>query len=154
MVNTEATPDGSIKEVLDYKGREVFTTTPQTRADEAIRQMNERKVGALVVLQGDRPVGIFTERDVLQKLVGKNLDPSETSVKTLMSERLIVVTQSVSVAEALAIINKKRSRHLPVMEEGRLVGMVSSGDLTAWFTRKQEIHIQDLTDYILGNYPL
>jgi CBS domain-containing protein len=146
--------DGTIEEVLESKGREVYTTTAEVSAIDAVREMNERGVGALVVIEGERPVGIFTERDVTKKLVGTGCDPDSTTVGDFMTRELVVVNGEVTVGEAMGIVTTKRSRHLPVVEGGRLAGIVSAGDLTYWLTRRQQIHIKDLTDYILGNYPV
>ncbi len=154
MTSGEPVLLGTMKQVLEGKGRQVFTIDPGATISEAIREMNAREVGALVVVRSDRPVGIFTERDVLRKLEGGGLDPAETKVSKLMSQGLVVVTEEVTVGEAMAIMTQKRCRHLPVVEQGKLVGLVSSGDMALWLTRRQEIHIKDLTDYILGNYPV
>jgi len=145
--------ESSVRGILDAKGGDVFTTAQETLVSDAVREMNENGVGSLLVVSGDRPVGIFTERDVLKKLVGEGLDPHETPVSRVMSTNLIVVSPGTSIGEAMAVVTLKRCRHLPVMERGKLVGLVSSGDLTNWLTKAQEIHIKDLTDYILGNYP-
>jgi CBS domain-containing protein len=150
----EAVLDDKVKVVLDEKGRDVYTVSPEATAAEAVGEMNDRGVGGLVVVRGDRPVGIFTERDVLRRLFGEGPDIQDVPVARLMTEELVVIGQEVTVGEAMAIITSKRCRHLPVLEDGRLAGIVSSGDLTRWVTRRQEIHIRDLTEYIQGTYPV
>lgn len=145
--------DEGIKVVLDAKGRDVYTISPEATAAEAVEEMNARGVGALVVARAGRPVGIFTERDVLRRLVGEGRDCRDEKVAELMTETLFVIGEEATVGEAMAIITEKRCRHLPVVDGGRLTGLVSSGDLTKWVTRKQRIHIRDLTGYIAGTYP-
>ncbi len=143
-----------VKVVLDDKGRDVYTISPEATAAEAVGKMNDRGVGGLVVVRHDRPVGIFTERDVLRRLFGEGPDIQDIPVAKLMTEDLVVIGEDVTIGEAMGIITSKRCRHLPVVEGGRLAGIVSSGDLTKWVTRKQEIHIRDLTEYIQGTYPV
>ncbi len=143
-----------VKVVLDDKGRDVYTIGPEATAAEAVGEMNDRGVGGLVVVRDGRPVGIFTERDVLRRLFGEGPDIQDVPVARLMTEDLVVIAEDVTIGEAMAIITSKRCRHLPVVEKGRLAGIVSSGDLTKWVTRKQEIHIRDLTEYIQGTYPV
>ena len=146
--------DEKIKVVLDDKGRDVYTISPEATAAEAVGEMNDRDVGGLVVVRGGRPVGIFTERDVLRRLLGEGTDTQDIPVAKLMTEDLVVIDEDVTIGEAMAIITSKRCRHLPVVDGGRLAGIVSSGDLTKWVTRRQEIHIRDLTEYIQGTYPV
>ena len=143
-----------IKAVLDDKGRDVYTISPEATVGEAVREMNDRGVGGLVVVRGERPAGIFTERDVLRRLSSEGPSIQDVPVARFMTESLVVVGEEVTIGEAMAIITSKRCRHLPVVEGGRLVGIVSSGDLTKWVTRRQEIRIRDLTEYIQGTYPV
>jgi len=144
---------GHLSSVLADKGRTVYATTPKTTVRQAVREMNEKGVGALLVLDGDRPVGIFTERDVLRRVVDPGLDPLATSVDKVMTKDLIVVEPTTSVEEAMAVMTRSRCRHLPVVEEGRVSGMVSIGDLTRWVSLNQQTEIRYLVDYITGRIP-
>jgi len=139
--------------LLERKGHKLHTVSPEATVLDAVRQMNQERIGALLVLDGTDLVGIFTERDVLTRIVVQSRDPSATSVAEVMTSQPVVVSSQATVTEAMAIVTEKRCRHLPVVEEGRLIGLVSSGDLNYWVTRNQEFHIQDLTNYITRKYP-
>jgi CBS domain-containing protein len=139
--------------LLELKGHTVHAVSPQATVLEAVRKMNQERIGALLVLDGSDLVGIFTERDVLSRIVDQSRDPAATSVAEVMTSQPVVVNSKATVNEAMAIVTEKRCRHLPVVEEGRLIGLVSSGELNYWVTRNQEFHIQDLTNYITRKYP-
>jgi len=143
----------SLTAVLNQKGDKVYNVTPESSVLEAVQKMNQEHVGALLVCSEGKLVGIFTERDVLCRVVDRGCDPSATRVAEVMTRELVVVKPSTSVEEAMAVVTEKRCRHLPVMEEGELRGLVSIGDLTRWVTRNQQVHIQDLVNYITGKYP-
>jgi CBS domain-containing protein len=98
-------------------------------------------------------VGIFTERDVLCRVVDEERDAAATRVAEVMTASPVVVKSEATVSEAMAIVSEKRCRHLPVVEDNKLVGLVSSGDLTKWVTRNQEFHIQNLVNFITDKYP-
>jgi CBS domain-containing protein len=144
----------SLKTLLKNKGRTVHAVPPETTVLDAVRKMNQERIGALLVMNGDDLVGIFTERDVLTRIVDQGRDPGATRVAEVMTSKPVVVTAAATVNEAMAIVSEKRCRHLPVVDEGRLVGLVSAGDLTHWVTRGHEYHIQDLVNYITGKYPV
>lgn len=139
--------------LLERKGHKVHTVSPEVKVLDAVRKMNKERVGALLVLDGNDLIGIFTERDVLTRIVDQSRDPAATTVAEVMTSQPVVVTSKATVSEAMAIVTEKRCRHLPVVEEGRLIGLVSSGDLNYWVTRNQEFHIQDLVNYITRKYP-
>jgi CBS domain-containing protein len=102
----------------------------------------------LLVLERGRPVGIFTERDVLVRVVAAGLDPKVTPVGEVMTRSLVAVHSETTVGEAMRIITEKRCRHLPVVDDTRLRGLISIGDLTSWLVRDHERTIADLHDYI------
>jgi len=138
----------AIREVLELKGCDVETIDPHASVLDAVEQMNQLHIGALLVTDGDRPIGIFTERDVLVRVVAKRLDPETTPVGEVMTRGLVTLTADTSVVEAMMIVTDKRCRHLPVFDGARLVGLVSIGDLTSWVVRDQQRTIADLYDYI------
>lgn len=142
-----------VSAILEHKGSRVETTTRQATVAEAVRAMNDAGIGALVVVDGERPVGIFTERDILTRVVAKALDPGSTEVEAVMTSELVVIHPHTKVGEAMAIVTEKRCRHLPVVDGERLAGMISSGDLTRWIVRDQKHTIDDLVGYIGGEYP-
>lgn len=137
-----------IAKVLEHKGSDVATITPDTMVMVAVQKMNERKIGALLVVDAERPVGIFTERDVLVRVVAAGLDPKTTPVNEVMTRNPVVVHSTVTVKEALFVISTKRCRHLPVVDDDGLRGLISIGDLTSWLVRDQQRTIEDLHDYM------
>ena len=144
---------GFISAVLADKGRHVYTASPRATVQQAVREMNEKGIGALLVVEHDDPLGIFTERDVLRRVVDAGLDPRTTILDTVMTRELIVVEPTTTVQQAMAMMTRQRCRHLPVVEGGQVVAMVSIGDLTRWVSLNQEVEIQHLVDYITGRHP-
>jgi len=139
--------------VLEEKGHTVHQTRPEATVREAVSYMNQHHIGALLVMSGDQPVGMFTERDVLVRIVAAGLDPNLTFVESVMSRRLTMIPPEITVEDAMAIITQQRHRHLPVVDtHGRVVGMVSIGDLTRWTVRDGESYIQNLSEYIWGSH--
>lgn len=137
-----------IAKILESKGSNVETIAPETAVLVAVQLMNTRKIGALVVTSRGRPVGIFTERDVLVRVVAAGLDPKTTPVNEVMTRNPVVVRPEVTVNEAMLVITDRRCRHLPVMDEGGLRGLISIGDLMSWVVRHQQRTIDDLHDYM------
>jgi CBS domain-containing protein len=139
--------------LLAEKGPTVHSISPEATVLDAVRRMNEQRIGSLLVTDGGAPVGIFSERDVLCRVVDQGRDPSATKVADVMTSELVTVRPDATVKEALGVVSEKRCRHLPVMSENQLAGMVSIGDLTHWLVRNQAFHIQDLVNYITRKYP-
>ncbi len=137
-----------ISHVLAKKGSRIETIEPKASVLDAVQRMNDRRIGSLIVCDHEVPVGIFTERDVLMRVVAVFADPRTTLVEVVMTRDLVTIAPDTSIAEAMALITHRRCRHLPVVEGGRLIGLVSSGDLTAWLVRDQQQTIYDLHDYI------
>ncbi len=140
--------------VLARKGSKVHCVVPEATVLTAVRKMNEERIGALLVCDGSDVLGIFTERDILCRIVDSTRDPATTEVAEVMTNELVVVAPDTLVEEAMAVITEKRCRHLPVIDDGNLVGLVSIGDLTSWVSRHQEGHIKDLVNFITGKYPV
>jgi CBS domain-containing protein len=139
--------------LLRHKGNQVHQVAPSATVLDAVHRMNQERVGALLVSDDVQVLGIFTERDVLNRVVGQGRDPGTTLVGQVMTRELITVAAETTVEEAMAVVTDKRCRHLPVMDGGVLRGLVSIGDLTRWMTRHQTWHIEDLVRYITGAYP-
>jgi CBS domain-containing protein len=119
----------------------------------AVEVLNQNHVGSVLVLDGGRLVGIFTERDILRRVLGERRDPVTTRVSDVMTRDLVVMRPSASVVDAMKVVSEKRIRHIPVVEAGNVVGVVSQGDLNHWLVRNREGQIQDLVDYVTGKYP-
>ena len=143
----------TLASVLGHKGSTVHSVAPNATVLDAVRKMNEERIGALLVCEASEMLGIFTERDVLCRVVDSPRDPATTRVYEVMTTEVVAVDPSTSVEEAMAVISEKRCRHLPVLEKGTLRGLVSIGDLTRWASRNQESHIQHLVNFITGQYP-
>lgn len=137
-----------IASVLEHKGDDVITVSPETTVLAAVRQMNDRRIGALLVVDRGRPVGIFTERDVLVRVISTGLDPEATPVGEVMTRNPVVIRSDATVAQAMVVITERRCRHLPVVDGTRLRGLISIGDLTSWVVRDQQRMIDDLHDYM------
>lgn len=144
----------TLKAVLAHKGATVHCVVPEATVLDAVRKMNQEHIGALLVRDGPEVVGIFTERDVLCRVLDSGRDPKSTAVEEVMTREIVAVSPGTGIKEAMALITDKRCRHLPVMEGGELKGLVSIGDLTRWVSRHQEGHIQDLVNFITGKYPV
>lgn len=140
----------TIKQILDKKGHDVLTVQPGDTVLRALEQMASRNVGAVVVVEGDAPVGIFTERDYARSVFLKHRSSPTTAVRDVMSSALIFAQPEQTVDECMAIMTEKRFRHLPVLQEGKLVGIVSIGDLVKTIIDQQEFTIQQLRGYIGG----
>jgi CBS domain-containing protein len=137
-----------IRELLLYKGRQVHAVSGRTCVSVAVQRMNEAHIGALIVLEQGCMCGIFTERDVLLRVVDAGADPASTPVEAVMTPDPRTITTDTSVQEAMKLITDTRCRHLPVLENDRLVGMISSGDLMRWMVYDQGHQIEKLMHYI------
>jgi len=142
-----------VREVLRDKGSMVHTIAADATVAAAVRRMNDESIGALVVMAGGDIVGMFTERDVLRRVVDGQRDPARTKVYDVMTDTVVSIRSSTTVEEAMQIMTERRCRHLPVLDGKRAIGMVSIGDLTRWVVRDQEVAIHDLVDYVQGAYP-
>jgi CBS domain-containing protein len=142
---------GHVSTILDEKGRAVMRIDAGAPALEAAKLMVERNVGSLLVTEGSETVGIVTERDYLRRVAAEELDDRRTSVREIMSAPLIVVTPQTSVDECMALMTDRRIRHLPVVEDGDVAGIVSIGDVVRFQSREQSFEIQFLHDYIAAS---
>ncbi len=138
----------TIEEVLAGKGEEVLSIDPDATVFEAIRRMVDANCGSLLVMRGESIVGIISERDYLRKIALEGRTSKTTRVQEIMSSPVIVVEPTAEIDEALAMMTDRRIRHLPVVREGRLAGLVSVGDLIKFKTREQTFQIKFLEDYI------
>lgn len=141
-----------VSAILAEKGGRVVAIGPSSTVRAAVDRMNEERIGCLVVLEDEKPVGVFTERDVLVRVVAVGADPESITVREVMTPRPIAIRSSTTVEEAMMVVTERRCRHLPVVADGRLVGLISIGDLTRWTVRHQRHRIEDLVSYITGSY--
>jgi len=138
----------SVQSILDRKGTEVATVDSNASVLDAAKRMNERRIGALVVISDDTVVGIFTERDVLTRVVGPGRDPARTVVRDVMTTPMACCKRDTKLAECKGVMTAKRIRHLPVVEDGKLYGMISAGDLLASEVADQQATIEYLNEYL------
>lgn len=139
-----------ISDLLNEKGRDVWSLTPDTTVYKAIEQMAQKGVGALLVMEGERLVGIVSERDYARKVILQGKTSRETQVREIMSHPVICAGPQLTVEETMALMTDKRVRHLPVVIEERVVGVISIGDVVRSIIEDKEFYIQQLTNYITG----
>jgi CBS domain-containing protein len=142
-----------ISAILERKGSAVHAVDATVTIAEAVAEMNRHHIGSIVVLDGNRLAGIFTERDVLRRVVGAGLAPGYMRVADVMTRELIIVTPETTVEETMIIFAEKRCRHLPVVVDGELVGLISIGDISRWVADAHRVEAEHLKNYIAGGFP-
>lgn len=142
-----------IRSVLDYKGHDVFSVDTHTSVYEAIEIMSSREIGALLVLSAGELVGLMSERDYARKIILKGRVSRNTRVEEIMSSPVVCAGPQDTVDDCMRIMTSKRIRHLPVADGGRILGVVSIGDLVNWIITAQAETIGHLHSYIAGSYP-
>ena len=136
----------SMSELLEEHHATVHSVSPDVSVTDCVRLMNEQRIGAMLVMEEDQLIGIFTERDAITRVLGAGLEPSYTKVSAVMSNDPVCITPSTTLDEAMAIVSNQRIRHLPVVQDGQVLGMVSAGDLTHWLVEDRGGEVQELVD--------
>ncbi len=144
---------GTVYDLLHNKQGEIFTTHPADTVYDAIRKMGERNIGALVAVEGGEVVGVLSERDYSRKVVLQGRTSRDTKVGEIISRPAIVVRSKDSIEKCMQLMTGNRIRHLPVVDDGRLIGLISMGDLVTWVMQSQRGTIAQLQSYIAGDYP-
>jgi CBS domain-containing protein len=142
----------TIEDILEDKGHEVYAISPQATVLQAVETMCARRVGALLVATTEAISGIISERDVLNRVILQKREPAKTSVEQVMTRAVACVRPSTKAREAMAVMTERRCRHLPVVAEWGVVGIVSIGDLIRSASLEQEMEIRMLTEYVRGGY--
>ncbi|QOV89603.1 CBS domain-containing protein [Humisphaera borealis] len=140
----------TVRDVLAAKGSKVMTVAPGATVMEAVDKMNRNKIGALVVMDGGSVAGMFTERDVLQRVVGMERGPREMLVGDVMTTEVICCGADEDIEDVAAVMKERRVRHIPVCEQDELIGLISIGDVSAQFASQQQAQISFLSEYIYG----
>jgi CBS domain-containing protein len=143
-------PNATISEILSYKGSSAWSISPVATVFEAIQMMADKNVGALLVTENDKLVGILSERDYTRKVVIKGKSSRTTAVREILSSHVIHVTPAHTVEECMRLMTDHHFRHLPVLEGDRIAGIVSIGDLVNWIISAQTSTISQLQTYITG----
>jgi CBS domain-containing protein len=124
----------------------IHSVGPNTLVTECVRKMTAEKIGALIVMDGERLIGIFTERDALNKVLAAGLAPGSTKVAEVMTKDPYCIQPTTTVGDAMELVTRRRFRHLPVVKNGKVLAVVSSGDLTHWLVKDQMGEVQELVD--------
>ena len=143
-------PYGTISEILNHKGNQVWSISPDETVFDAIELMAEKNIGALLVIESSRLVGILTERDYTRKVALKGRSSKETAVREILTGNPVHVTPDHTIEDCMRLMTEHRVRHLPVLEANRILGVVSIGDLVNWIITAQSSTIHQLQTYISG----
>ena len=139
-------PQSTLRAVAHTKHEQVHSVSPDERVSDVVQKMKARNIGAMIVIGEDgQVVGIFSERDLLVRVVGDNRDPRATTIVDVMTPNPVCVEASMTVDDAIREVTEKRIRHLPLVTGGKLEHVISSGDLMAWLVHSQQIEIASLT---------
>ena len=139
-----------VKDILRVKGNAIVSVSPDTIIFDALSLMSKYNVGAVLVVDNENLVGVFTERDYARKIILKGRTSLDTSVSEIMSDELITVHPEESIAECMVLMSDKRVRHLPVVQDGHVVGIISIGDVVKFIIEEQEVVIEHFKMYISG----
>lgn len=143
----------SVSILLSEKSSSVFCVTEDMTIDHAVAEMNRQRIGSIIVKKNDQVCGIFTERDILTRVVAAGRDAKNTLVREVMTESYQSISSDTSVEDAMQLMTDKRVRHLPVLDDDRLVGMISIGDVTRWLLKVNEMEAENLRRYVFSEYP-
>ena len=141
-----------IRDVLRRKGKDVYSVGPLATVIDAVNVMNDHHVGSVLVVEGGCPVGIFSERDVLVRVVAAHRDPRQTLIRDVMTTRLHTATPDDTLLDVMRLMTERRCRHVPVMEGELLLGLVSIGDITKATQHNLRQEVRELSSYIGGPY--
>jgi CBS domain-containing protein len=141
---------GTVKHILQKKGPVVHSVSPDSSVYDALEVLESKNMGALVVVDGDRLIGIFTERDYARKVVLKGRSSKETLIRDIMTERPVFVTPENTIDDCMQIMTDKFIRHLPVVDNGKLLGIISIGDVVKYIIEEKNFIIENLEHYIAG----
>ncbi len=142
-----------ISALLQRKGSAVYSVAPHLTIFEAVAEMNRLRIGAIVVIDQGKLTGIFTERDVLRRVVGDGVDPKTVLLSQVMSTDVMTIAPETTVEDVAALFTERRCRHLPVVSNEKLVGLISIGDISRWVADAHRAEAEHLKNYIAGGFP-
>src|SRR5207244_3585543 len=140
----------TVTQLLRTKGQQVLSVSPDMPVFEALEVMADKNVGALLVVEGERLVGVFSERDYARKVILKGKSSKDTPVQDIMSSHVLYVRPEQTIEDCMALMTDKHVRHLPVLDQGKLVGVISIGDVVKALIDEQQFIIEQLQNYITG----
>jgi CBS domain-containing protein len=140
----------TVRDILKAKGTDVWSVEPNATVFEALQRMAEKEVGALVVMQGTQIVGLMSERDYARKIILHGRASPTTLVKEIMTSPVMYIHLDQAIEECMSLMTEKRMRHLPVIENGKLVGLISIGDIVKSIITDQQFIIEQLVRYVSG----
>ena len=138
----------TVRDLLKQKGRDVWSIAPESTVYDALKLLAEKNIGALLVIDAGRPVGIFSERDYARQVILKGKTSKDTPVREVMTSKVVFVRPEQSIEECMALMTDKRFRHLPILEAGALVGILSIGDVVKALISEKDFLIEQLANYI------
>ena len=141
---------GTVRNILQTKGNAVYTVSPETSVYEALEELENNNLGSLVVVDNGKLIGIFTERDYARKVILKGRSSKETHVRDIMTERPLFVTPDSTIEACMQLMSSKFIRHLPVLDNDQLVGVISIGDLVKFIINEKDFIIENLEHYIVS----
>jgi CBS domain-containing protein len=142
----------SIKQILEKKGRDIWVISPQAKVFDALKLMSEKNIGALIVVDKGRVAGVISERDYARRVILEGKSSKDVPVEQIMTPHVYGVHPETTAEECMALMTDKHIRHLPVIENDRLLGVVSIGDIVKAIISEQEVTIEHLKNYIMGKY--
>lgn len=144
--------DTPVAALIERKGSVVHAIASTITIAEAVAEMNKNRIGCVVVIDAGRITGIFTERDVLRRVVGADVDPKTVRVADVMTRNVHTIAPETTVEQTMALFTEMRCRHLPVVVEGRLLGIISIGDISRWVSETCKAEADHLKNYISGGF--
>jgi CBS domain-containing protein len=142
-----------VSALVERKGSAIFSVPPTITIAEAVHEMNEHRVGCVLIMESGRIVGIFTERDVLRRVVGADVDPKVVLVSDVMSRNVFTISPCTTVEETMLLFAERRCRHIPVVQGDRITGLISIGDISRWMAEASHAEAEHLKNYIAGGFP-
>lgn len=139
-----------VKDITDAKGNQVYSVGADSTVYKALEQLFEKNISALLVMEDEKALGIFTERDYARKVVLKGKSSKETLIKEIMTAELITVPEDCTIEDAMRIMTKNHIRHLPIMKGDKLAGIISIGDVVKYLIEEQQFIINNMENYIKG----